>query len=301
MADIRTYSDRDTSVEPSDQDLTVFLYQPYLEAFEAVTYPSIWKARQDERYGETLQHYGSRNWMRPDDARGQFQMDVRSHIDIMVWDYFRAEASDGEFYSFIRKHIEELAVAQTALLDLTVHGVEDDVIVEFDEIPDWFKDVPSFEGAGSLLMERNLQYVQAEWERVLNELHLIKRQDFLAVEPNRRYRMTVTALQKIVAEAWDAMNNPADEDFPLLDAMPEVFDTRIKGVVKFLLKCLPDAEDVELLKVVRRWDRYIEWFVENDTGRGTAEYTRQAVEVMEPLADILGYDLSHHLSRPRLI
>lgn len=47
--DDRTYAHRDTSIEPEDQELTAYLYQPYLEAYEAVSYPSIWKARHDDR------------------------------------------------------------------------------------------------------------------------------------------------------------------------------------------------------------------------------------------------------------
>lgn len=148
-------------------------------------------------------------------------------------------------------------------------------------------------------MERNLRYAEEQWEKTLRELHLIKRQDFLSAGNNRKYRMAVTALQKIVGEAWDEMQEPTDEDFPLNEAMPDLFEYRIRGVMKFLMAALPDAEDVDLLKTVRRWDRYLTWFVENSRGHATAERMRDAVEAMEPLADVLGYDLSHHLPEPR--
>lgn len=298
--DDRSHAHRDISIEPQDQELTAYLYQPYLEAYEAVCYPSIWKARHDDRYTETLQHYGLLPFRNAENARTDFLSDMNHHIEVMVWDYFQMEVSDGEFYSFIRKHIEELAVVQAALLDLTVHVVENDVVIEFEEIPDWFKDVPSFEGAGSLLMERNLRYAEEAWEKTLHELHLIKRQDFLTAGSNRKYRMTLTALQKIVGEAWDEMQEPTDERYPVHEALPDLFDYRIRGVMKFLMSCVSDAEDVDLLKTVRRWDRYLTWFAENGDGLVSAERMKGAVEAMEPLADMLGYDLSHHLPQPRL-
>lgn len=295
MIEDLTSVQRDPSDIPEMLMLTHYIYQPFWEAYDALEYPSIWAARCDDRYATLLEGTHGIPWG-VEDAPKWLRDQWKHLVEEEAWEYIQSKVVNGEFYTLLSDRIEIIAIKLAVLVDIaTVQAGEvgGGVLEEGDEIPSCFKDLPTYEGAGTALMEQTIKRLEAEYYAALSKLHLIRRSEFLQTNPGHKFAVVKKSLSAIVNDALSGMQRHQEpysyEDFQWLT--PDNFTDRITGTWRYMRECpTADPADPELRVIVDTWDQYLQaysWERYPEAGWSAA------VDAIRPLADYIGYNIEH--------